>query len=74
MPLKNVEHFIQENGHLPEVPPAKQVEQNGVAVGANQAMLLKKIEELTLYIIDQQKQITQLQQDIKKVTGGKRKR
>ncbi|MBO9596026.1 MAG: hypothetical protein J7599_24195 [Niabella sp.] len=74
MPLKKVERFIRENGHLPEVPSAKQIEQNGVEVGANQAVLLKKIEELTLYIIDQQKQITQLQQDIKKVTGGKRKR
>lgn len=74
MPLKKVERFIQENGHLPDVPSAKEAEQNGVAVGANQAVLLKKIEELTLYIIEQQKQITQLQQDVKRVAADKEKR
>ncbi|MBI2273967.1 MAG: hypothetical protein HYU70_09240, partial [Bacteroidetes bacterium] len=65
--LPEVEAFIKENKHLPEVPSAKEVEEKGISVGDNQALLLKKIEELTLYIIElkresseQQKQIDQL--------------
>lgn len=49
--LSSLESFIKENKHLPEVPSAKEVEENGISVGDNQALLLKKIEELTLYII-----------------------
>lgn len=57
MPLNEVEHFIKLNGHLPEIAPAKVVEKEGIELGANQAALLKKIEELTLYIIEQNKDI-----------------
>jgi len=57
MPLTKVESFIKEHGHLPEVPSVKEVEKDGIEVGANQAILLKKIEELTLYIIEQDKQL-----------------
>jgi len=53
--LDDVEKHIQEKGHLPEVPSAKEVEKQGIALGANQAVLLKKIEELTLYMIGQDK-------------------
>jgi hypothetical protein len=56
MPLHKVETFIKKNGHLPEVPSAKEVEENGIEVGANQALLLKKIEELTLYMIELKKE------------------
>ena len=55
------EKFIQQNRHLPDVPTAAEVTKNGVDLGENQALLLKKIEELTLYLIEQQKQL-QLQQ------------
>lgn len=50
--LSDVEKHINEKGHLPEVPSAKEVEEEGIALGANQALLLKKIEELTLYLIE----------------------
>lgn len=43
--------FIQKNQHLPGVPSAKEVEEKGISVGDNQALLLRKIEELTLYVI-----------------------
>jgi len=56
MPLSKVESFIKTNGHLPEVPSAKEVEEKGIEVGANQALLLKKIEELTLYMIELKKE------------------
>ncbi len=55
--LKEVERFIQLNKHLPGVPTAKEVEKNGNDVGETQSILLKKVEELTLYIIEQNKSI-----------------
>jgi hypothetical protein len=55
--LSSLETFIKQNGHLPDLPSAKEVEAKGISVGDNQALLLKKIEELTLYMIDMQKQI-----------------
>ncbi|GGD07570.1 hypothetical protein GCM10011368_06870 [Hyunsoonleella pacifica] len=55
--LLEVEAYIKENGHLPNIDSAKEVEKNGVLLGEMNAKLLEKIEELTLYIIEQQKQI-----------------
>ena len=63
--LKEVELFIKKNKHLPDVPSAKDVEENGIEIGEMQAILLQKIEELTLYSIEQQKQILDLQEQIK---------
>jgi hypothetical protein len=59
--LKDVEAFIREHSHLPEMPSAAQIEKEGLDLGDNQAALLKKIEELTLYLIDQDKKIQELQ-------------
>jgi len=64
-PLSEVEQYIKQHHHLPEVPVAEDVEKNGVDVGENQATLLKKIEELTLYMIEQQKQLKEMNQQIK---------
>ncbi|HEY6504585.1 MAG TPA: hypothetical protein VIZ28_11470, partial [Chitinophagaceae bacterium] len=64
LPLSEVEKFIQQNNHLPEVPSAKEVEENGLDLGDNQATLLKKVEELTLYLIEQNKKIEQLQKEV----------
>ena len=50
--LSEVETYIRKNKRLPEVPSAAEVEEKGVSVGDNQALLLKKIEELTLYLIE----------------------
>jgi hypothetical protein len=49
--LKSLEGYINQYKHLPEVPTAKEVESKGISVGDSQALLLKKIEELTLYVI-----------------------
>ena len=59
-PLSEVEEFIKQYHHLPEVPTAEEVEKNGLDVGDSQATLLKKIEELTMYVIEQDKQIKKL--------------
>jgi uncharacterized coiled-coil protein SlyX len=55
--LGEVETFINQNNHLPGIPSAAEVEKKGIDVANNQAALLKKIEELTLYIIEQEKTI-----------------
>lgn len=60
MPLAQLERYIAEHRHLPGVPSAAEVEQEGVDVGEMNKMLLQKVEELTLYIIDLQKQIDNL--------------
>ena len=54
--LSEVECFIKENKHLPEIPSAKDVERDGLDVGDMNRKLLQKIEELTLYIIELKKE------------------
>lgn len=68
--LETVHAFIKQNKHLPGLPSAAEVTKDGVDVGQNQAVLLQKIEELTLYIIEQDKRIKaleQIQEDIGKL-------
>ena len=62
LPLVEVEQYIKQNSRLPNIPSAKEVEENGVNLGEMQSKLLLKIEELTLYILDLQKQIDELKQ------------
>lgn len=65
-PLSEVASFIRENGHLPNVPSAKEVEEKGVSLGEMDRILLEKVEELTLHMIEQQKLIEQQQQLIER--------
>jgi len=60
MPLNELESFIKENNHLPNIPTEAQVKTDGINVAEMNAKLLQKIEELTLYVIEQQKQIDRL--------------
>lgn len=55
--LDEVEAYIKKNSHLPEIPSAKEIEKNGLMLAEMNMSLLKKIEELTLYSIDQNKKI-----------------
>ena len=64
--LNDVEQFISKNKHLPDVPSACEVEEKGYDVTTMDATLLQKIEELTLYVIQQQKQIDELEQKLNK--------
>ena len=59
--IEEVEKFIKENGHLPDVPSEKEVAQNGVSLGTMDSKLLQKIEELTLYTIQLNKKIQKLE-------------
>jgi len=58
--LLETESFIKKYGHLPNVPSAEEVKQNGISLGEMDAKLLQKIEELTLHTIQQQKEIEDL--------------
>ncbi|RYY67958.1 MAG: hypothetical protein EOO13_13585 [Chitinophagaceae bacterium] len=65
--LPEVEKFIAANKHLPNIPTAEEIEKNGMEVGDMQKKMMEKIEELTLYIIDLQKQLN----EVKKLTSNK---
>lgn len=65
MPLHKVEAFVKTNKHLPEIPSAAEITKNGLNMGEMQNKLLQKVEELTLYVIQQQKRIEQLENIIK---------
>lgn len=56
-PLSEVAQFIKTNGHLPNVPSAEEIEADGVSLGEMNRVLLEKVEELTLHLIEQQKLI-----------------
>ena len=65
--LSEVQQFIQEHKHLPEIQSAEQMEKNGVSVNELQIQLLQKIEELTLYLIQQEQTIQDLQQQVEQL-------
>lgn len=60
-PLSEVQSYIQANKHLPDIQSAKEMQQNGVNMNELQIQLLQKIEELTLYIIQQERRIEELE-------------
>ena len=62
MPLNELEKYIKENKHLPNMPTAKEVEKNGADIGEINRLLVEKIEELTLYILEQDKRIKKLEE------------
>ena len=66
-PLKEVSAFIEANNHLPNIPPAAEVESEGLAVGNMTMRMMEKIEELTLYLIQQDKQLQALTEENKKM-------
>ncbi|MBI5216822.1 MAG: hypothetical protein HY960_13805 [Ignavibacteriae bacterium] len=63
LPLNELEQHIKEQKHLPEIPTAEDVKKNGLNLGEMQVKLLKKIEELTLYVINQEKKLTKLEKE-----------
>nr|WP_315202959.1 tail fiber protein [uncultured Flavobacterium sp.] len=58
--LQEVEAYIKENSHLPEIPSAQEIDKNGLMLAEMNMSLLKKIEELTLYAIEQKKKSDQM--------------
>jgi hypothetical protein len=66
LPLEELAAFIKKNKHLPNIPAAAEVDKEGMELGDMQRRMMEKIEELTLYIIKQQKEIDDLKTMIKK--------
>lgn len=67
MDLNELETFVKTNQHLPEIAPEKELVENGVNMKEFQMKLLQKIEELTLYTIEQNKKIQALEEKIEKI-------
>lgn len=70
LPLAELQDYIAKNRHLPDVPSEGEVLESGYRVSEMQGVLLKKIEELTLYILEQQKRIDYLEQKIANPTNN----
>jgi len=64
--LSDVEEYYKINKHLPGIPSAKTVSEEGIEVATIEKLLLQKVEELTLYLVDQQKEIEQLRAIVEK--------
>jgi hypothetical protein len=67
MPLDEVEAYVQREHHLPGVPPQRDVERDGIDLAQTNEMLLRKVEELTLHAIDQQKTMNAQQEKIEEL-------
>lgn len=64
MTLNEIDRYIRVNGHLPGVPSAEEIETNGLELGQMNAVLMQKVEELTLHLINQEKEINKLKEQI----------
>ena len=69
--LEEVSSFIEQNHHLPNVPSAAQVEKEGMELGKMNAVLLQKIEELTLYLLESKKENQEFRQRIEALEKSK---
>lgn len=65
MPLKKLEEFISENSHLPNIPASSEIKESGISTGEILTKQMEKIEELTLYLIEIQKEIDALKAENK---------
>lgn len=71
LPLPELGKYITQHRHLPGIQPAREMQQEGLDVGQNQTKLLQKIEELTLYIIELNKKVTEQEKKINALEKGK---
>lgn len=62
--LREIENYINTHGHLPEIPSTSEVQNKGIDLGQMNILLLKKIEELTLHLIEKEHQVQGLQNQI----------
>ncbi len=69
MPLDRLQDYVSANSHLPGIPSAGQMAANGINMTELQVGLLKKVEELTLYTLQQQELINELQQQVQALNG-----
>lgn len=65
--LQEVKNYIDQHHHLPEIPSAEEVSKNGLSLGEMNKLLMKKVEELTLYLIEKDEQLQQQRQQMEKL-------
>ncbi|PWN71703.1 hypothetical protein C1631_003525 [Chryseobacterium phosphatilyticum] len=70
MPLQDLKSFINDNGHLPEVPTTEEAIKNGIELKEMNILLLKKVEELTLYTLQQQEKMEEQSKRIEKLENN----
>ena len=70
--LTSVGNFVKKYRHLPDVPSAKQVREAGLDIGSGQVILLRKIEELTLYLLHQDLEIKKLKKQVLAISAGRK--
>jgi hypothetical protein len=70
--LEETEKYVKENRHLPEVPSAAEIEKEGMSLNGMNVILLKKVEELTLHLIDMKKENSELKTRIDKLEKKKK--
>jgi hypothetical protein len=71
MPLDQLDKQIEALGHLPGMPTEEEVKEKGASVGETQRKLLEKIEELTLYVVAQDKRIDRLEYENRALRSGR---
>ncbi len=64
LPLAELERYVREHRHLPKIPSAQQLREDGLSLKEMNLLLLEKIEELTLYTLQQQKEIDQMKEKL----------
>lgn len=69
--LEEVEQHINEKGHLKDIPSAEEVEKNGIELGEMNKLLLQKIEELTLYLIEVNKELEEVKTELNDIRHEK---
>lgn len=69
--LEDVEAYILKHGHLKDIPSATEVEKNGISLGKMNKLLLMKIEEMTLYMIEANKLINELEKEVSMIKDTK---
>lgn len=67
MPIEEVKKFINDNKHLPGIPKGNEITENGLNIGDANRLLMQKIEELTLYIIQMEESKKELEKRINKL-------
>ena len=67
MPIPELEEFIRQNKHLPNIPSVKEVEEKGLSLGDMQRRMMEKVEEQALYIIDLKNEILFLKEQNQKL-------
>jgi hypothetical protein len=70
MPLAELQTFITHNSHLPDIPKETEVLEQGIDLGEMNGLLLKKIEELTLYLLEQDRKINNLQAELQEIKNA----